>query len=267
VDIESCVVSAENLLHKGKADELFPEKQREDLVGEDILDNLVMETTNMVEGTIRGCASFCHQTVNVRMEIDAVSKGLDHGHYSRHKLKACGCVQEFHKCAHRRETEIIEELSLETEEKTQHLGNGEDNLTVKDIQEKFIPHPFAPFLPAFGVTRRTESACLAGKHQEPLFPTVRAPDSGKATHRIAAVEITLDHLLDYRTEIAVLLLEPILIFSKEPLKIIKEHPIEYSMFRMTLAIDPCHGREDDSRNGPGSRKEPQRPNTPGMLQA
>jgi hypothetical protein len=28
---------------------------------------------------------------------------------------------------------------------------------------------------------------------------------------------------------------------------------------------PCHGREDDSRNGPESRKKPQRPDTPGML--
>jgi len=74
---------------------------------------------------------------------------------------------------------------------------------------------------------RTKSACLAGKHQKALFPTVRTPDAGKATHRIAAVEIFLNNILDHRTEIAVLLLEPILIFSKEPLKIIKQHTIKY----------------------------------------
>jgi hypothetical protein len=28
-------------------------------------------------------------------------EGLDHGYHSRHDLKACGCVQESHKRAHR----------------------------------------------------------------------------------------------------------------------------------------------------------------------
>ena len=37
VDVEACVAPGENLLHKGKADELFPEKQREDLMGEDLI--------------------------------------------------------------------------------------------------------------------------------------------------------------------------------------------------------------------------------------
>jgi hypothetical protein len=47
------------------------------------------------------------------------------------------------------------------------------------------------------------------------------PHAGKSAHRIAAVEITLNHLQDYRTEIPVLFLEPILIFSKESLEIKK----------------------------------------------
>jgi len=41
--------------------------------------------------------------------------------------------------------------------------------------------------------------------------------------------------------------------------------IENRMFWMTLAVDPWHSREDDSQNGPGSRNEPQRPDSPGML--
>jgi len=137
---------------------------------------------------------------------------------------------------------------------------------VRDIQEKFLPHPFAPLLTSLGMTGGTESACLAGKHQQPLFPTVRTPDAGKAAHGIAAVQILLDDILDYRTEIAMLLLETILIFSKEPLKIIKKYSIEYCVFRMTLAVDPWHNREDDSQNGPGRRNEPQRTDSPGKLQ-
>jgi hypothetical protein len=110
VDVETCVAPVEDLLDQGKADELFPQQQREDFVGEDFLDNLVTETTGMVKSTIRGCASFGHQNMNMRMEVDAVTKSLDHGHHSWHKLKACGCVEKFHKCTHRRETERIEEL-------------------------------------------------------------------------------------------------------------------------------------------------------------
>jgi len=138
---------------------------------------------------------------------------------------------------------------------------------VSDIQEKFLPHPLAPLLPSLSMAGRTKAACLAGKHQEPLFPTGGTADAGKATHRIAAVEILLNNILDHRPKIAILLLEPIFIFSKEPLEIIKEHPIKNRVFWMTLAVDSWHSREDDSRNGPGSRKEPQRPDTPGVLQS
>jgi len=64
----------------------------------------------------------------------------------------------------------------------------------------------------------------------------------------------------------VLLLEAILIFSKEQLEIVKKYPVKHRVLRMTLAVDPCHGREDDSQNGPGRRNEPQRTDSPGKLQ-
>jgi len=69
---------------------------------------------------------------------------------------------------------------------------------VRDIDEKLFPHPLAPLLPAFGMTRWAESACLAGKREEALLPTVWTPDAGKPAHRIAAVEIALDNILDDR---------------------------------------------------------------------
>jgi hypothetical protein len=128
------------------------------------------------------------------------------------------------------------------------------------------PQNYSPFLPAFGMAGGTESACLAGKHWEPLFSTVGTPDTGKPAHRIAAVQILLDNILDYRTEIPILLLEQIVIFSKKPLEIIKKYPIKNSVFRMTLPVDPCHGSRDVSRNRPRNSKELRRPNTPGMLQ-
>jgi len=49
VDVETCVAPAEYLLDKGKADKLFPEKQREDLMGEESLDTLIMEAGNLMK--------------------------------------------------------------------------------------------------------------------------------------------------------------------------------------------------------------------------
>jgi len=147
------------------------------------------------------------------------------------------------------------------------LTLGQSSDLAADVETCVAPaenFPLAPLLPAFGMTRWTKSACLAGKHQQALFSTVLAPDAGKSAHRIAAVEILLYNILDHRPEIAVLLLEPILIFSKELLEIIKKHPIKNGVFRMTLAVDLCHGREDDSRNGPDCGKRLCSPDVPGM---
>jgi len=94
VDVETCVAPVEDFLDQGKADELFPEQQREDLVGEDLLDNLVMETTYPVKGAIRSCPSFGNQDMDVRMEVDTITESLDHGNYTRHKLTVCGCVEK-----------------------------------------------------------------------------------------------------------------------------------------------------------------------------
>ena len=87
VGVETCVVPAENFLHKRKADEFFPKQQGEDLMGKDFLDNLVMETTDTVEGTIRGCAPFGNQYMDMGMEIDAITEGLDHNHHSWHEIR------------------------------------------------------------------------------------------------------------------------------------------------------------------------------------
>ncbi|MEA2005245.1 MAG: hypothetical protein U9O50_03170 [Acidobacteriota bacterium] len=105
------------------------------------------------------------------------------------------------------------------------------------------------------MTRWTKSACLSGKHEQPLFPAVRTPDAGKPTTRIAAVEITLHHLLDDRAEEAVLLLETRLIFLKELVKVMEEHPVEHGALRMTGPINSCHNRNIDSGNRPEDASE------------
>jgi hypothetical protein len=47
---------------------------------------------------------------------------------------------------------------------------------------------------------------------------------------------------DDGTEIPVLLLETILMLSQKRLEIMKKHPVKHCEFRMTLSVDPFHGR-------------------------
>jgi hypothetical protein len=55
------------------------------------------------------------------MEVEVTSEGLNHCHHSRQELPAGDCMQKLHKCPHCTETEIIEQLSPEEEEHSQHL--------------------------------------------------------------------------------------------------------------------------------------------------
>jgi hypothetical protein len=45
-------------------------------------------------------------------------------------------------------------------------------------------------------------------------------------------------------EVPLLLLETGLIFPEESLEIIEEHPVKQRVFRMALAVNPCHGRKE-----------------------
>jgi hypothetical protein len=49
--------------------------------------------------------------------------------------------------------------------------------------------------------------------------------------------------------------KPVFIFQKEWLKIMEEHSVKNSAFRMTWAVDPAHGRDSDSKNVPGRRND------------
>jgi len=117
---------------------------------------------------------------------------------------------------------------------------------VRDIEQKLLLHPLAPLLASFGMAGGAESASLAGKHEEALLPTVHTPDASKSTHRIAAIKILLNNILNDGTEIAVLSLKPVFVFSEKLLEVMKDHLIKNSMFRMPLTIDSCHSREENS---------------------
>jgi hypothetical protein len=169
------------------------------------------------------------------------------------------CRQESNRSAHSglrssRRTRSSQELALEFEEYPEHLRNREDHLAVGDIEEKRLSHPFPPFLQPLGMTGRTEAARLTGKHQKVFRPAARAADPGETAAGIAAVKKLLDDALDDRTEIAVRLLETLLVLRDEAFKMMEQHPVENGPFGMTRTIDARHIQDKRSRNGPGKNK-------------
>jgi len=120
------------------------------------------------------------------------------------------------------------------------VGNMGEDLAVGNIQKKLLPHPLAPLLKPLGMARRTEAAGTAGEHQQPLLPTRGTPDAGKPAAGVAAVQIALDHLLDDRPEKTVLSLETGLIFLKELVKVMEEHPVEHGALWMSGTVNSCH---------------------------
>jgi len=62
-----------------------------------------------------------------------------------------------------RPAELPQEPAPVLEEDPQRLGDRQDHLAVRDVEEQGLPYPFAPLLQAFGMTRRAEAAGLAGE--------------------------------------------------------------------------------------------------------
>jgi hypothetical protein len=92
------------------------------------------------------------------------------------------------------------------------------------------------------MARWAKSTSATGKVKEPLLTTRRTADAGKPAARIAAIQITLDHLLDDGSEEAVLSLETGLIFGQELVKVMEEYTVEHGAFRMSGTVNSCHSR-------------------------
>ena len=91
------------------------------------------------------------------MEIDPVAKCLDDGDDAGHKRAPGHDFKVTGQGAEGQAAEIPQKPAVVLEEEAEHLGDGEGNLAVRDVQEKFLPHPLAPLLKPFGMTGGAES--------------------------------------------------------------------------------------------------------------
>ena len=74
-------------------------------------------------------------------------------------------------------------------------------------------------------------------------------------HSLSGFVMTYGHFLNNGLQVTKVSFKPVLIFQKKCLKIMEEDTVKQGALRMTLAINPAHGRDSDSRNVPGRRNE------------
>ena len=128
----------------------------------------------------------------------------------------------------------------------------QQSAVILEEQPQPLGHPLAPRLDPLGVARGAESPRPAGEHQEAFLGAVRAPDAGEPAAGVAAIEIPLHDLLDYRPEISVFPLEATLVLRQKSLEMMKHHPVERRPLRMPGTIDSRHSKSQASKNGPTS---------------
>jgi len=133
-------------------------KKRQDRSAEQLGQSRVVQTGDLMEDAAVIHSALGHQEMEVRVKVDPIPKGLDRGDDARHGILLCHSPEVDGQGVDGTATEVAEEIALILEEDAEHLGDGEDHLTVRDIQEKCLPHPLAPLLKALGMTRWTKSA-------------------------------------------------------------------------------------------------------------
>ncbi len=210
----------------------------------------IIEFWDPEESTAFCHTSLCEKKVQVRVKIYSGSKRLYHGHNTWYNFFACYGPEVFQNCPFSAETETTEKRAFVFEEYSQHLGNGEDHLAVRNIKQERLPHPLAPLLTSFGIAWGAESTNFTWKGQQPFRSTVRTANSCKPTLRIATVQVLVHDLLDNRTEISILSLKAVLVFWEKLIEVVEKYSVEDRAFRMTLTIYPCHWSRDDSENMP-----------------
>jgi hypothetical protein len=114
-------------------------------------------------------------------EVDPLPKGLNGDNDAGDELFARQGLKIDREGLDGWPAEFPEELSPELEEDPQRLGDREDDLAMRDIQEQHLPRPLAPRLEPLGVTRRAEAAGLARKCQQVFRMAVRTPYPGRAS--------------------------------------------------------------------------------------
>jgi hypothetical protein len=116
--------------------------------------------------------------------------------------------------------ETGKKLSIIQKVPAQDFGEAEDKMPVGNLLENIHTEPLSEFHHAFLMAGRAEMPSFTRKSQQVFMAAVFAFHAGKAVSQIAAIEITVNHLLDIRPPEAVLPGEVFVVGLNEGFKIV-----------------------------------------------
>ena len=138
-----------------------------------------------------------HEDVAVGIESEEVAKGLDSddgagdGIVFRNRILEKN-LQGFPGAA----AQIGKKLPIVEKVTAEDFRDAEDEMPVRDLLEDIHAEPFPEFHHALLMAGGAKMPALARKCQQILVAAIFAFHAGKAVVQIAAIEITIDHLLD-----------------------------------------------------------------------
>jgi hypothetical protein len=113
-------------------------------------------------------------------------------------------LEELFECLVKAPAQEAKELAVVLEENAEHLGNGDNVLADRDFFEDFLLDPLGKEKHPLLMTRGAEIPSFTRKGEQELAAAPTAPDTGKATAKVAAVKELVDDAMDNRAPEAVL---------------------------------------------------------------
>jgi len=161
------------------------------------------------------------EDVAVRIEAEKISEGL-HGDDSAGDgiILRNGLPKKYLKGFPGTSAQICQQLSIVEEVTAQDLRDAEDKMPVRNLFENIRAQLLPEFHHALLMAGGTEVTALAGKGQEIFMAAILAFDAGKTVVRVAAIQISVNNLLQIRPPEAILPGEMIVIDSDKGLEIV-----------------------------------------------
>ena len=154
---ETAVPPGENAHRPLGTQQLLADKHCQHLTGKDLGQPRVVDPRDLMEDDRLVGPALGHQKTEVHVEIVPVPKGPEDGDDPGRKRAPGHNLELTAQGPEGRAAEIAEETAIELEEDPQPLGDGEDDLAMRHVQEKHLPHPLPPLLDALGMTRGAET--------------------------------------------------------------------------------------------------------------
>ena len=134
-------------------------------------------------------------------------------------------------------SELAEQLAVEAGVQSQTLGNGQNDLPMRDRKTDLFGNVNRGQQGPFLVTRWARTPLLAGEGDKHLVLAVGATNPSKSCLQIATLEKGGHGLLDDRPPIAVLGLKAFIVDLLEGVKVFVDHAPQIRRFRITWLVE------------------------------